>query len=407
MPQRSDEFGDPHISGVLPRHTVSLVTCDDYEPEKILASVQRAVDLLGGIGRFIPPGSKVLLKPNMLQGLPPECAVATHPQVVRAVGLLLIGAGAVVTLADSPGGGIRYSPGNLQKAYDASGYSRVADELGFRLNIATGYSVVSFPEGKVIKQFPLIDPLTEADRIVSVSKAKTHLLTLLTGATKNLFGLIPGLEKPVFHARFQEPGRFADMLLDLHAHVRPDLHIVDGVIGMEGDGPTGGEPRQVGVILAGESAVAVDYVLCRILGIEPLDVPVICAAVERGWLDEQGKDIAILGEPLESVRVIDFKKPSTYLGEGRGIRERRLFQALFRLARVYALRPRVIRNRCIRCGKCSSICPARAIRMEKEGAVIDRSRCIRCYCCHEMCTEEAVVLERGVAGKVLQKILRA
>jgi len=406
VPRTSDEYEDPRPSGALHQHTVSVVACDEYEPEKILASVQRAVDLLGGIGRFIPPGSQVLLKPNMLQGLPPERAVATHPQVVRAVGLLLIRAGASVTLADSPGGGIRYVPGNLQKGYDAAGYSRVADELGFHLNLSTGYSVGSFPEGNVIKQFPLIDPATDADRIVSVSKAKTHLLTLVTGATKNLFGLIPGLEKPIFHARFQESGRFADMLLDLHAHVRPDLHIVDGVIGMEGDGPTGGDPRQVGVILAGTSAVAVDYVLCRVLGIEPLDVPVIRAAVERGWLDEHGDDIATLGEPLESVRVADFKKPSTYLGEGRGIRERRLFQALYRLVRVYALRPRVIRNRCIRCGKCSAICPAGAIRIEKEGAVIDRSLCIRCYCCHEMCTEEAVVLERGVAGKLLQKILR-
>jgi uncharacterized protein (DUF362 family)/Pyruvate/2-oxoacid:ferredoxin oxidoreductase delta subunit len=407
VPQPSDGDGDPRESGPPARHTVSVVTCDEYEPEKILASVQRAVDLLGGIGRFIPPGSKVLLKPNMLQGLPPGRAVATHPQVVRAVGLLLIGAGASVTLADSPGGGIRYVPGNLQKAYDASGYSRVADELGVRLNLSTGYSVISFPQGKVIKQFPIIDAATDADRIVSVSKAKTHLLTLLTGATKNLFGLIPGLEKPVFHARFQDPGRFADMLLDLHAQVRADLHIVDGVIGMEGDGPTGGDPRQVGVILAGTSAVAVDYVLCRVLGIEPLDVPVIRAAIERGWLEEHGENITTLGESLESVRVTDFKKPSTYLGEGRGIREKRLLQALYRLVRVYALRPRVVPHRCIRCGKCLAICPAGAIRIEREGVVIDRSRCIRCYCCHEMCTEEAIVLERGVAGKVLQKILRA
>ena len=282
----------------------------------------------------------------------------------------------------------------------------MADELGFHLNLSTGYSERPFPDGKVIKQFPIIDPATSADRIVSVSKAKTHILTLLTGATKNLFGLVPGLEKPIFHARFQEQERFADMLLDLHAHVRPHLHIVDGVLGMEGDGPTGGNPRQVGVILAGTNAVAVDHVLCRVLGIEPLDVPVIRAAVARGWLDEHGDDITLLGDPLELVRVTDFKKPSTYMGEGKGIRERRLVLALYRLGKVYALRPRVILPRCIRCGKCSAICPAGAITIGEKGAVIDRSRCIRCYCCHEMCSEEAIVLERGIAGKVLQKILR-
>ena len=406
MPRASDEEDKNRELSTHGLHTVSIVACDEYEPEKVLAAVERAVDLLGGIGRFVPAGSQVLLKPNILQGLPPERAVATHPHVVRAVALLLIGAGSSVTLADSPGAGIRYVPGNLRKAYEVSGYSRVADELGFHLNLSTGYSDRPFPDGKVIKQFPLIDPATSADRIVSVSKAKTHVLTLLTGATKNLFGLVPGLEKPIFHARFPKQERFADMLLDLHSCVGPHLHIVDGIVGMEGDGPTGGEPRPLGVVLAGTNAVAVDHVLCRILGIEPLDVPVIRAAVARGWLDVHGSNIVILGDPLETVSVTDFKKPSTYLGEGKGIKEKRLVQALYRLGRVYALRPRIIPLHCIKCGKCSGICPAGAISIEEGGAVIDRSRCIRCYCCHEMCTEDAIVLERGVAGKVLQKILR-
>ncbi|MBP1929271.1 uncharacterized protein (DUF362 family)/Pyruvate/2-oxoacid:ferredoxin oxidoreductase delta subunit [Methanolinea mesophila] len=386
---------------------MSIVSCPLYRPGEVTEAVRRAVDLLGGIGRFIPAGSQVMLKPNLLQGLPPERAVATHPEVIRAVALLLIQAGATVTLADSPGGGIRYTSGNLRHAYDAAGYARVAEELGFTLNFSPGYSVRSHPDGEVVKQFPLIDPVLGADTIVSVSKAKGHILTLLTGATKNLFGVIPGLEKPVFHARFPEPERFAGMLLDLHALLRPALHIVDAVVGMEGDGPTGGDPRQVGVILAGTNAVAVDYVLCRVLGMEPLDVPVIRAAVARGWLDEKGADIAVLGEPLEHVKVRNFKKPSTYRGEGKGIREKRFLRALYTLGRVYAMRPRTVRHRCTCCGKCAAICPAGAIRIERGGAVIDLSRCIRCYCCHEMCTDNAIMLEQGIAGKVMAKIIRA
>jgi len=388
------------------RATVAVASCTDYTTERVDGAVRQVVRLLGGLDRFVTPGTRVLLKPNLLQGLPPERSVSTHPAVVGAMARLLLAHGCTVTLADSPGGGIRYTGPNLKRAYQEAGYEALARENGFTLNLDTGSEVVPYPGGNVCTRFPLIAPARASDHIVVVSKAKTHVLTLLTGGTKNLFGLIPGLEKPLFHSRFQEPRRFAGMLVDLNLMLQPSLQVVDAVVAMEGDGPTGGSPRSLGVILAGADPLAVDMVLCRLMSLDPLDVPILAYAVSAGLCRCDGRDIDLLGDPLEPFVLHDFRKPSTYQGPGRGMRVKPLFRAVHRLGRVYALRPSVVPGSCTGCGRCATICPGRAITLQGRRARIDLSRCIRCYCCHEMCSGGAIRLGRGPAGSLLHRILR-
>jgi len=177
-----------------PVKTVALARCTAYDREEVTRSVRQVVDLLGGIESFISPGSRVLVKPNLLQGLPPERCVTTHPEVVRAVCVLLQSIGCFVVIADSPGGGIRYTPASLRSLYQAAGYDQVAAETGALLNYDTGFYEHPFPEGRLAKRFPVILPVRDADHIVVVSKAKTHLWPLFSGGAKNLFGVIPGLE---------------------------------------------------------------------------------------------------------------------------------------------------------------------------------------------------------------------
>lgn len=383
--------------------TVAVAGCDDYSRNEVDVAVRRAVDLLGGIGRFVSPGETVLLKPNLLQGQEPERCVTTHPAVVAAVARLLIEHGCRVVIGDSPGAGIVYSEANLRRAYARSGYTAVAEETGAVLNYDTSSQVVAFPEGEAMKQFSIITPATEADAIVVVSKAKTHMWTRMTGAAKNLFGLIPGLEKPVFHFRFQDEYAFGRMLVDLNECMKPRLQVVDAIVGMEGDGPQSGSPKKIGVILAGNDSSAVDTVLARLIGMDPLEIGSIKSATARGLLDPSA--VRTVGDDPAKFAVPDFRKPSTYAGGGAGVWRRVVLAVIRRFGRTYAPRPGVIASSCIGCRKCERICPVQAIVVAEGRATIDLSRCIRCYCCHEMCTEGAVVLSRSLPGRLLARLL--
>ncbi|MCE5337105.1 MAG: DUF362 domain-containing protein [Methanomicrobiaceae archaeon] len=383
--------------------TVAVVRCDDYVPDEVDTAVRRAVDLLGGTGKFVSPGQRILLKPNLLQGQEPERCVTTHPAVVAAVARLLGEHGCRVVIGDSPGAGIVYSEANLRRAYTRTGYAAVAEETGAALNYDTGFQTVSFPEGEVMKQFSIITPAVAADAIVVVSKAKTHMWTRMTGATKNLFGLIPGLEKPVFHFRFRDEYAFGRMLLDLNECMKPRLQIVDAVMAMEGDGPQDGSPRKIGVILAGSDPSAVDTVLARLIGMDPLEIGSIRSAAARGLLDPLA--VRTVGDDPADFVVPDFRKPSTYAGGGTGVWRRAVLAVVQRFGKTYAPRPGVTAPACIGCRKCERICPVQAITITEGRATIDLARCIRCYCCHEMCTEHAIVLSRSLTGRLLARLL--
>jgi uncharacterized protein (DUF362 family)/Pyruvate/2-oxoacid:ferredoxin oxidoreductase delta subunit len=386
-------------------HIVAVVGCGGYGHDEVRSALKKAVDLVEESGQVVISGEHILLKPNLLQGMPPEQCVNTHPEVLAALAELLIVRGCRVIIADSPGGGIRYTVQSLKKAYAGAGYDRAALDTGADLNFDCGFEIRSFPEGRVSKQFPLISPALSTDGIVVASKAKTHILTLITGSSKNLFGLVPGLEKPMFHSRFHDPALFAGMIVDLNEMVKPRLHIIDAVTGMEGDGPTSGTPRKIGVILAGTNAFALDSVLCRLMSIDPAEVPVLAEAIKRGHIKADSSDIRIIGDPVGSYIVEGYRKPSTYLGKGKGMHQKFVFRALHHLGKIYTLRPSVDRYACTRCGKCQVICPKGAIRVSSAGTEIDLSKCIRCYCCHEMCTSDAIHLKRGIAGTLLHKIV--
>lgn len=384
-------------------HTVSLVRCEDYGRDDVFSSVSRAIELLGGIDKFVKPGMRVLVKPNILQASGPEAAVCTHPDVVYSVCRILKEHGCRVILAESPGAGSIYGSAQLKKAYETTGYAQFAQELGIELNYDVSYEEVANPEGKIIKRFLIIRPAREVDAIVVVSKLKTHLFTGMTAATKNLFGLIPGMEKASFHGRLTDPMDFSRMLVDLNELMRPALQIMDAVIGMEGNGPYSGEPRKIGAILASSSYADIDVVAARVLGIPPMNIPTIKAAVERGLLDKDLEGIEVLGERVESFVIKDFKLPPTYMEGGKektGVVTRRLMK----MTRAFALRPVVVREKCVGCGRCVRACPVQTVHMHRGKAKVKHGDCIRCYTCHEMCTSQAIVLKRSFGGKIVVKL---
>lgn len=380
---------------------VSLVGCNDYKRQNVFESVQRSICLLGGIGEFVSPGDRVLLKPNLLQPADPEKHITTHTEVIYAVAKILKDHGCSVVLADSPGIP-PYSVGMLQRLYQASGLDKVSEELGVELNLDTGYREVSSPQGRLIRRFQIINPAVEADAVVVVSKAKTHVQTGMTGAAKNLFGLVPGVEKSAFHARLQRIEDFSDMILDLNELIRPRIQIMDAIIGLEGNGPSAGHPRKIGAVLASPDYNAMDAVISRLMSFHPMEVSTIRAAVSRGLIKEDMSDVRILGDRLEDFVVRDFKKPST---QPAGMASGGLRTMINLLMKPYSFRPKMISGRCTGCQKCYNVCPKDAITMVQNKAKVSYKDCIRCYCCYEMCPAGAIDLQRSLWGRAMAAIL--
>jgi uncharacterized protein (DUF362 family)/NAD-dependent dihydropyrimidine dehydrogenase PreA subunit len=381
-------------------HKVYIVPCENYDG--IDDKISALFDLMGGIGQFVKQGQKIVLKVNLLREARPEQAVCTHPSLVAAVGSLVKGEGAEAVIADSPGGGYRYNRKTLEKIYRTSGMRQAARQAGIELNLDTSSRPASYSEGILTKHFDIITPVYEASGVFNLCKMKTHLFTMMTGAVKNIFGVVPGLSKPGYHAKLHDPKRFAGMLLDLAWYISPRISIMDAVVAMEGDGPGGGDPRPVGLLIASENPLALDVVAGEIMGIDRQKNSILMEAEKRGLQPCYVDDIEIIGADLSRVKVPDFKPPQVAPGNF-GLDpmpwHQQLLQPFFKNA--YTVRPKVIWERCIACGTCIEGCPMDAVSFVNEKAFIDDDKCIRCYCCHEVCPEEAIGLHRSWLNQLL------
>ena len=292
----------------LERPTVVLISCAGYDRDQVDAAVGRALELLGGMARFVRPGQRVLIKPNLVLPSPPERAIVTHPSVLRAVVEQVQAAGGLPFIADNPVV-LPVSRRGWESAYERAGWAAVAAETGARLNTSIVPQQHPHPEGRLLRVVDTSSFLAEADVVISLPKLKSHNFMRFTGAVKNLFGVVPGTTKFGYHLKLQTAERFADMLLDLTSFVRPALTIMDGVVGMDGDGPSGGDPFAAGVILASTDPVALDVAAIGVVGHEPLGVPAVAAAVRRGLSTGRLSDLEILGEELSRVRAGGFRLP--------------------------------------------------------------------------------------------------
>lgn len=373
--------------------SVAIVRCQDYDQGRVDAAVEEAVGLLGGMKRFVKPGQRVLLKVNLLRASDPSEGIVTHPSVVRALVPLVRRAGGHIVIGDSPGG--TFSPSVLRRAYRKSGLLSLAEEMDVELNYDVGETRLSFPEGGLLKALDVADFALSADVIISLPKLKTHAFMVLTGAIKVMFGIVPGLTKAGYHAKLLTKERFAEMLLDVLRFAPPALSIMDGVVGMEGDGPSAGDLRHLDVIMASSDSVALDMAAAHMLGIDPREVPVLAAAMRRGLDSGRLEDLQLLGVEWEELRVPDFRLP---IG-GREITSLPGF-ILRLMTRTLIVSPQA-NGRCVGCGICAENCPVQAITIEDRTARMDWDACIRCYCCHELCPERAIDLKRSRVGEVV------
>lgn len=329
---------------------------------------------LGGFEKYIKRGDRVVLKVNLLSASTPSSAVVTHPAVVRAVAEAVLKVGGEPTIGDSPSR--EFTKSRLDNVYEYSGLKHIAAELGIELNYNTKSSKVRIQNGKKLKKAPIANFALNADKIIAVPKLKTHSLMILTLATKIMYGVIPGLTKARYHSMYFTRKGFADMLLDILSVVPPDLIIMDGIVGMQGDGPYGGDLVELGLLLASDDAVAMDLAICMILNIEPVGVPTLKRAKIRG-LWPNSIDYPLLS-PTD-VYYPTFRLPSTasYILTGKDLPRR----------------SPVIKKNCTGCGDCQKVCPKKAVKVINDKAIVDYNLCIQCYCCHEVCPEKAIKLE--------------
>jgi len=380
---------------------VYIVQCKEYaETDNKITSL---LNLMGGMGRFAKQGEKIVLKVNLLRQAKPEEAVCTHPEVVATVAALVKKEGAHAVIADSPGGGLRYNEKTLDKIYRTSGMHQAAQQAGIELNRDTTSRPASFSEGILTKHFDIITPVYEASAVFNLCKMKTHLFAMMTGAVKNIFGVVPGLSKPGYHAKLHDPRRFAGMLLDLAQYISPRLSIMDAVVAMEGNGPGTGDPRPVGLLIGSENPLALDVVAGEIMGIDRKQNSILLEAEQRDLQPNRVEDIEVIGVDLAEVKIPDFKRPQVAPGNF-GLDpmpwHQQILQPFFKNA--YTVRPKVIWERCIACGTCIEGCPMEAVSFVNEKAFIDDDKCILCYCCHELCPEEAIGLHSSWLYQLLK-----
>ena len=384
------------------KYQVYVVPCKNYEdvPEKI----QALFKLMGGIEQFIKADEKIVIKPNLLQVAHPDKAVTTHPSIVGAVSKRVKDICDLTVIAESPGSGLPHSESTFKKLYETTGMSEAAKESGASLNWDTTHQVVSFPQGKLIKRFEILTPITEADGVINLCKLKTHTFMGMTGAIKNNFGAIVGRSKPGYHAKLMDTRHFASMLLDLADYVKPRLTIMDAVLGMEGNGPFAGTPKQVGYLIASNNPLALDVVASSMMGLAFENNPVLLEAKSRGMAPIALDEIDLVGATIEELSIHDFKLPDTFVGgTGFGMMPKwvsKIAQTVFKNGAT--MKPIIRRDDCVACGICKKACPKEAITIHsKKYAEIDYGLCIRCYCCHEMCPEEAIGLKSNVLYKLV------
>ncbi len=375
---------------------VALLGCPEYDLDTLKGKIAKGFDLIG----FDPKqfeNKRVLLKPNLLTSAAPEKAVITHPVFFRAVVQLVKANGGTPILGENP------ATKPLNKVINSVGYREITETENIEVADVRETQVLVVESPLKFKRFEISKIFFEVDIIVNLPKLKTHSLTLLTGAVKNFLGAIPGLNKSQWHLKAPSSQEFSELLLDLNeclytgfAPPKQFLHIMDAVVGMEGEGPgPSGNPRPLGAVLISEDPIALDLAAANLIGLDFQEIHTITGGFKRPFGLSSPDDVIFVEEKPGVVRPVDFKSP----------KKKNLWSKLLRgpfitrhFKNSFIEKPVPREDLCTLCYQCKSICPAQAIDVQKTREKIpsyDYEKCIRCFCCMEICPEAAIRLKKG------------
>lgn len=375
--------------------TVSIVRDQDG------AKARDAIGLLGGMKEYIEEKDKVIIKPNICAGKVSQTGAVTDPEVVAEICKMVEECGASPTVAESP-----IYPFPSKGTFRRAGYGNFEEKYGFPLIDLNSQEQVDVrvPHGKAVRHLVISKPVLDCDKIINVPVMKTHIQTMVSLGLKNLKGVVPGRHKHIIHIAGLDEG-----IVDLNTIIKPDLTVVDGIIGMEGHlGPVSGSAVNVGVIVAGDNVVEVDSVCARIMGADPHEVEHINLAWKRGLGSIDLEDIEIKGEDIGKVmKKLELptrpRLDQLIMSGGLFFRSKVLLRGFYRIVNLLAKLfgydtvdvSKVIEevvidaDKCTGCKLCVKACPVDAMSFD-DIPVIDDDVCIRCFCCAEVCPEGAI-----------------
>lgn len=347
---------------------VAVVKCNSYNQKQVDTAVANSLNLINFKFR---KGMKVLIKPNVVGNFPiNQIAITTHPSLIEAVCKILKKNKCEIFIGDSP-----FT--NAKSSFTASGIDKIAKKYG-RLIIFEQEKLIKIKDkkSKILKEFEIARITKEVDLIIDMPKLKTHVLTKYTGAIKNLYGCIPGGMKQKIHLQGKGEENFSKILVDIYQNIKPELTIMDAIIGMDGEGPTSGNPQKVGLILASKNGIALDIAAAKIIGLPPHEVYVIKESISRKLYPDY--NFQLVG--LNHLPKLNFEIPH----------EAKKTQKM--LNKLGEYKPIVVdEKKCVKCGTCAKHCPTKSIKLCPY-PTINKKTCIRCFCCIEICPQDALGL---------------
>lgn len=382
---------------------VTLDRISDYDSKKIKELVINNLRKLGVPHIF--DGKRVVIKPNLVMKASPEAAATTHPAVLEGVIEAISDKAAKITVAESPGG--LYTKETLKAIYRTCGIETVCEKHNIELNYDTSHLKLQAPKGKTSKNFDIITPIADAEIIINLAKLKSHSLTGYSGAVKNYFGTIPGVTKFEMHSRFPDYKDFSSMLVDLCEMLLsrvPTFNILDGIVAMEGNGPTGGNPRKLDCMIMSCNPFSADILATHIIKTE--NVLMLKEGIARELCEADIDSLNIISdEEPDNFIVNDFKKPDTSSKGGSFLLKKLPNMFGGKLNKWLQPRPRVNNSKCVGCGECKRSCPKSTIKMKQTSkgkkAVILDDNCIKCYCCQELCPFKAIRIKKNPIIKLI------
>jgi uncharacterized protein (DUF362 family)/NAD-dependent dihydropyrimidine dehydrogenase PreA subunit len=380
----------------MPKTTVAIQRAVNYDSKSIRHALLKSLDLLGGLERIIRPKSRVFVKINHLSPpSPPEGTIVTHPAFAKELLRLLLDMDCEITLGDD-------IQSKEEDGFLISGYREIGTALGIRLVNLKEFGFKEIPcNGRILKKAYISSLALDSDFLINLPKLKTHSFMALTGAIKNMYGIIPYGHRCSYHREFVKSEIFGQMLVDIFSCAPPHLNIMDAIHAMEGEGPSAGSPKKVGLILASSDAVALDSVASKIIGLDPMQIATTIDAAQRGMGTAQMTEIEILGEKIRDVAVKDFKQSAIAVG----LIHKKLPAFLHGFIQYQlVLIPRVLPKKCTGCLECVEICPTGAAEMLEGKARIEKSLCIHCMCCHEVCRHHSIKLGQKPMGWIFRRM---